>query len=152
MFIVNYQSRLAVGVVTHILVSSTPQIIEDSTGDLSTIEDSLKRVDLMSPDSSLQLALINMRQEETFIPHVHEEFELKKHSRNTQETWVVIKGKIEAYLFDLDTSPLTKVVLKEGDALITLRGGHNYKCLSPKSLVYEFKSGPYDEVKDKRRF
>jgi hypothetical protein len=93
-----------------------------------------------------------MKEKETFIPHVHEEYLLKQQLRNTQETWVVIKGKIEASLFDLDTTPITKVLLNEGDALITLKGGHNYKCLSPESLVYEFKSGPYNEVLDKRRF
>jgi cupin fold WbuC family metalloprotein len=152
LFVYKHYSRLTAGVVTHIHVSSIPLTAEDSANYLSTNEDGPKRIDLMSPDSSLQLALINMKEKETFIPHVHEEYLLKQQLRNTQETWVVIKGKIEASLFDLDTTPITKVLLNEGDALITLKGGHNYKCLSPESLVYEFKSGPYNEVLDKRRF
>ena len=152
MFVYKYYSRLSVSVVTHIHVSSLPIIAEDAANNLTTYEDIPKRIDLMSPDSPLQLALINMSEKETFIPHIHEEYELKQQLRNTQETWVIVRGQIEASLFDLDTSIIAKVLLGEGDALITLKGGHNYKCLSPESLIYEFKSGPYNEIFDKRRF
>jgi len=110
------------------------------------------RQDLLSPMDALQLAVISMKEKETFIPHLHEEFNLEAQKRRTQETWVVIKGSVMASLYDLDARLLRTIDLLEGDALITVNGGHNYECLSKNSIIYEFKSGPYYPALDKRRF
>jgi hypothetical protein len=42
--------------------------------------------------------------------------------------------------------------LSQGDAVITLRGGHNYLSLEDGTIAYEVKSGPYNPITDKRRF
>ena len=35
-------------------------------------------------------------------------------------------------------------ILKPGDASFTLEGGHNYLILEDNTLVYEYKTGPYE--------
>jgi len=35
-------------------------------------------------------------------------------------------------------------ILYVGDASFTLEGGHNYEILEDNTLVYEYKTGPYE--------
>ena len=52
-------------------------------------------------------------------------------------------------LFDIDNEFLVSHILDKGDCTITLYGGHNYTSLTNDSLVYEFKTGPYEgQLKD----
>ena len=46
--------------------------------------------------------------------------------------------------YDLDNSVLTTEILNVGDASFTLEGGHNYEILEDNTLVYEYKTGPYE--------
>jgi hypothetical protein len=59
---------------------------------------------------------------------------------------VVIRGQVEVDYFTEDGSFITKEELNAGDITISFRGGHGYRTLSADSLVYEFKSGPYEGV------
>ena len=68
-----------------------------------------------------------------------------------QESWVVIKGSVKAILYDLDDTIIAEELLEPGDISITLRGGHNYYCMTDDTLVYEYKTGPYyGQEKDKQ--
>lgn len=53
-------------------------------------------------------------------------------------------GRVKAVFYDLDNTVLQEVVLAEGDASFTLEGGHNYLILEDDTLVYEYKTGPYE--------
>ena len=67
-----------------------------------------------------------------------------------QESWVVIRGSVKVYYFDTDMNLLETHILKAGDASFTLEGGHNYEILEDDTLVYEYKTGPYEgQAKDK---
>ena len=59
-----------------------------------------------------------------------------------QESWVVLKGKIEVNFYDTNGLLLQSEILGAGDVSITLYGGHGYKILED-SIAFEFKSGPY---------
>ena len=70
-----------------------------------------------------------------------------------QESWVVIQGSVKVYFYDLDEQLLTTEILYRGDCSMTFEGGHNYEILEENTLVYEFKTGPYEGIdKDKVSF
>lgn len=110
-----------------------------------------KRQDLINPSEFIQVASLVLKKAQTFIPHKHI---FKKASLDrdiiAQESWVVIRGKVKVDYYDTDDSFLDAFILDEGDCTVTLYGGHNYTSLTSDTLVYEFKTGPYDgQIKDK---
>jgi hypothetical protein len=110
------------------------------------------RQDLLSPEQFLQLAIINFPLAETFIPHIHLDRELKTNQTRTLESWVILKGKVQSTLYDMRKNELGRIILNEGEILVTISGGHNYLSLQSGTTVAEFKSGPFDAEFDKERF
>lgn len=100
-----------------------------------------KRIDIAPEEEFLQVACLKLEEGKTFEAHQHKEN--KREVEITQESWVVIKGKVKVYYYDTDGELLTTRELHAGDCTITFRGGHNYESLSDNTLVYEFKNGPY---------
>ena len=84
-----------------------------------------------------------MEKGKTFRPHRHI---WKNRIRDViaQESWVVIQGKVQCIFYDLDNTILVKPILEPGDASFTLEGGHTYEILEDNTLVYEYKTGPYE--------
>ncbi len=91
----------------------------------------------------MQVAAIRAKEEVRFKPHYHLEKKTRSDILHSQESWVVIRGTVRAYFFDLDQSFITKVELSAGDISYSLFGGHGYEVTTPETLVYEFKTGPY---------
>jgi cupin fold WbuC family metalloprotein len=120
------------GTVSHIVIQ-----LEILPGDTS------RRNDIVNPVESLQCAVIEMSENQTFEPHVHSIKTASKSTSNTQEAWVIIKGQVEATLYNARGDVIENVLLNPGDACITLRGGHNYTAKVDGTVVYEFKTGPY---------
>ena len=84
------------------------------------------------------------------LAHIHNEVERKVYW--TQEVLYIRKGSIEASVYDTDENFVEKLIAKEGDTLILLRGGHGYKVLEDGTQVLEIKNGPYvGAEKDRRR-
>lgn len=107
------------------------------------------RNNIISNSEPLQLCTLRMNQGDTFIPHVHVKFE--KIVYTTQESWVVIRGRVKVLHFDVDGNLLNESILEVGDATVTLYGGHTYEALDDDTIVYEFKTGPYLGIeKDKK--
>lgn len=103
----------------------------------------LGRQDLMEADQFIQCSMMKMKQGTTFQPHRHI---WKDRTRRliAQESWMIVQGSVRAIFYDLDDSVITEIVLNEGDASFTLEGGHNYVILEDDTLVYEYKTGPYE--------
>ena len=101
------------------------------------------RVEVVPEDNFIQCALLNMEKGKTFKPHRHI---FKERTRNViaQESWIVIQGSVKCTFYDLDNSVLVEPVLNPGDASFTLEGGHTYTILEDNTLVYEYKTGPYE--------
>ena len=100
------------------------------------------RVEVVSENNFIQCALLNMEKGKTFQPHKH----IWKNGEEqciAQESWVVIKGKVQCTFFDVNDEVLVEPILQEGDASFTLEGGHTYTILENDTLVYEYKTGPY---------
>ena len=83
-----------------------------------------------------------MNSGQTFRAHKHITF--VKTTDIAQESWVVIQGSVICIFYDIDDSVLTTEILNVGDASFTLEGGHNYEILEDNTLVYEYKTGPYE--------
>lgn len=99
------------------------------------------RKDLVNASEFLQCAILNMPAGKTFLPHKHIWKEGPK-KFIVQESWIVLKGKVKAILYDLDNSIVDTVVLKSGELSLTIQGGHNYEILQDAQVI-EFKNGPY---------
>jgi hypothetical protein len=108
------------------------------------------RQNIIDDSQFLQIATLKLAEMETFQAHIHLWKDLPKSKNIAQESWVVIKGKVEVNFFDIDGTFLHRDVLREGDCSVSLYGGHSYSALT-ESLVYEFKNGPYlGQTKDKK--
>ena len=101
------------------------------------------RQDIVSEEHFIQCSILNMEEGKTFRPHKHI---WKERTRNViaQESWIVIQGSVKCIFYDIDDSILTTEILNVGDASFTLEGGHNYEILEDNTLVYEYKTGPYE--------
>lgn len=101
------------------------------------------RKDIVPEDNFIQCSILNMEKGKTFKPHKHI---WKERTRNViaQESWIVVQGSVLCHFYDLDDTLLTEVTLQAGDASFTLQGGHNYTILEDNTLVYEYKTGPYE--------
>jgi hypothetical protein len=47
-------------------------------------------------------------------------------------------------LYDIDDQVIATPILYPGDASFTLYGGHTYEILEEDTIVYEYKTGPYE--------
>ena len=109
------------------------------------------RIEVVSEDNFIQCALLNMKKGKTFKPHRHI---WKERTRDiiAQESWVVIQGKVKCIFYDLDDNIISTPILNPGDASFTLEGGHTYEALEEDTLVYEYKTGPYEGQKLDKTF
>ena len=85
-----------------------------------------------------------MPKNKTFRPHKHITKERTYKEQIAQESWVVIKGRVKCKFFDIDDSLIAEPILGPGDASFTLYGGHTYEILEEDTVVYEYKTGPYE--------
>lgn len=101
------------------------------------------RQDIVSEENFIQCSILNMNDGKTFKPHRHI---WKERTRNViaQESWIVVQGKVKCIFYDLDDTVIAEPILEVGDASFTLEGGHNYVILEDNTLVYEYKTGPYE--------
>lgn len=100
------------------------------------------RLDIVNPDEFIQMALIPLKEGQTFKPHQHV---FKKGPANiiSQESWVVLSGRVLVDYYDIDGKKLCMYEMPVGGLSITLRGGHNYTCKENGTKVLEIKTGPY---------
>ena len=109
------------------------------------------RQDIVPEENFIQCSILNMENEKTFKPHKHI---WKERTRNViaQESWIVIQGKVKCIFYDLDNTIIAEPILGVGDASFTLEGGHNYLILEDNTIVYEYKTGPYEGQKLDKTF
>jgi cupin fold WbuC family metalloprotein len=102
------------------------------------------RTEIIPEDNFIQCATLKMPKDKTFPPHKHIIKNRHYKEQIAQESWVVIKGSVKCIFYDLDGSILATPILKPGDASFTLYGGHTYEILEDNTIVYEYKTGPYE--------
>jgi len=110
------------------------------------------RNEIVPETNFIQCATLKMERGKTFPPHRHIVKDRHYANQIAQESWVVIKGSVKCILYDLDDTILTTPILNQGDASFTLYGGHTYEILEDDTLVYEYKTGPYEGQKLDKEF
>jgi hypothetical protein len=101
------------------------------------------RGEVVPENNFIQCAILNMDEGKTFKPHKHI---WKERTRNViaQESWIVVQGSVKCIFYDIDDQIIAEPILYHGDASFTLEGGHTYLILENDTLVYEYKTGPYE--------
>jgi hypothetical protein len=118
---------------------------------LSDIEtQGVDRVDIVDVENFIQCSSLNLKKDKTFKPHKHISKKRTYENQIAQESWVVIKGSVKCIFYDLDDTIIAEPILYAGDSSFTLGGGHNYLILEDDTIVYEYKTGPYEgQIYDK---
>lgn len=111
-----------------------------------------ERIDIVPDENFIQCAALKMQNGKTFRPHKHIKKSRSYSEQIAQESWVVIKGRVKCYFYDLDDKLLATTILEKGDASFTLEGGHTYEILEDGTIVYEYKTGPYEGQNFDKRF
>ena len=112
----------------------------------STITD--YRQDLSPEDEFIQVSARKFDKLITVAPHKH--LKIDRRSDITQETWIIIEGKVKAQIFDINDKLQNKEILSSGDCIVLFRGGHSLEVLEKNTIMYEVKNGPYfGKINDK---
>lgn len=107
-------------------------------------------VHFFTPDDfSQQLAYMNHPAGKIIQPHVHNTVLREVHY--TQEALFIRKGKLRVDFYDDKQNYLESHVLKTGDVILLVSGGHGFEVLEEIEMI-EVKQGPYAGEKDKTRF
>jgi hypothetical protein len=102
------------------------------------------RTEVVPEDNFIQCATLKMPNGKTFKPHKHITKDRRYPEQIAQESWVVIKGIVKCIFYDIDDQIISTPILYPGDASFTLYGGHTYEILEENTIVYEYKTGPYE--------
>jgi len=106
---------------------------------INRLSDITGRKDIIPEDNFIQCATLKMEKGKTFPPHKHIIKERHYNNQIAQESWVVIKGKVQCIFYDIDDSIIAEPILEAGDA--------SYTLLEDDTIVYEYKTGPYEGQK-----
>tara|TARA_B100000035_G_C21033076_1_gene569419 strand:+ start:3165 stop:3587 length:423 start_codon:yes stop_codon:yes gene_type:complete len=126
-----------------------PDLLLHVVNRLSEIEG---RTEIIPENNFLQCASLKFDKCRTFPPHYHIKKERHYKEQIAQESWVVIKGKVKCIMYDIDHTIIATPILEPGDSSYTLYGGHTYEILEEGTIVYEYKTGPYEGQKLDKRF
>jgi len=110
------------------------------------------RTEVVPEDNFIQCATLKMHNGKTFPPHKHITKNRTYENQIAQESWVVIRGRVKCIFYDLDDTIIAEPILYPGDASYTLCGGHTYQILEDDTIVYEYKTGPYEGQKLDKTF
>lgn len=81
--------------------------------------------------------------------HIH--VPMERHLRGTSEVLVVRKGILEADFYTDGKEFIYTRLLRQGDVLLLISGGHGFRCLKD-TVLLEVKQGPYLGPQEKQRF
>ncbi len=110
------------------------------------------RTEIVPTENFIQCSTLKMEFGKTFKPHKHITKKREYENQIAQESWIVIRGSVKCIFYDLDDTILAEPILYPGDASFTLYGGHNYEILEEDTIVYEYKTGPYEGQKLDKSF
>jgi len=116
------------------------------------ISDFKNRTEIIPENNFIQCAALKMPKDKTFPPHKHITKERHYKEQIAQESWVVISGRVRCILYDINDTVIATPILEAGDASFTLYGAHTYEILEEDTIVYEYKTGPYEGQKLDKEF
>lgn len=75
------------------------------------------------------------------LAHIHNKVE--RISDRTYEVLYIIKGALNADIYDMQEEKVEMLTVRQGEILILLNSGHGYTILEEDTTVLEVKNGPY---------
>jgi hypothetical protein len=106
--------------------------------------------DFFTPNNySQQLGFLKFKKNHEIIPHYHNP--IKRIVNYTRETLIIRSGAIRVDFYEKNKKYLKSRILKSGDIILLVSGGHGFHVLKKTDLV-EIKQGPYNPKSDKNRF
>jgi hypothetical protein len=111
---------------------------------VNRLSDITNRTDIIPEDNFIQCATLCMEKGKTFPAHKHITKDRHYPKQIAQESWLVVRGKVKCIFYDIDDTVLATPILEAGDASFTLYGGHTFEILEDDTIVYEYKTGPYE--------
>ena len=107
-------------------------------------------VDFITPNEySQQVAYMHHPTGQVIDAHVHNP--IHRDVILTQEVLFIKKGKLRVDFYDEYEDYLESTVLKAGDVILLISGGHGFAVLEEVEMI-EVKQGPFSGDADKRRF
>jgi hypothetical protein len=119
---------------------------------INRLEDIQDRTNVADDEQFLQLATLRMYKGQTFKPHKHIWKNSPVEHIIAQESWIVVKGRVRCIFYDLDDTVIATPIIGEGDCSMTFEGGHTYEILEQDTIVYEYKTGPYEGIEMDKTF
>ena len=92
-------------------------------------------------DYTLQLGLIEHQKGHVIKDHIHRQ-DITYKVDTTQEFLYIEKGRVFIKLYSNHWKPVGEVILKAGDFILFVSGGHGLKILQDCRII-EIKQGPY---------
>jgi cupin fold WbuC family metalloprotein len=111
---------------------------------INRLDEIFGRTEMVPENNFIQCATLRMENGKTFRPHKHITKDRHHTKQIAQESWVVIRGRVKCIFYDIDDTIIATPILEAGDASFTLYGGHTYEILEDNTIVYEYKTGPYE--------
>lgn len=98
---------------------------------------------------SQQLASMRRPKGHKIRAHVHKP--VPRSVKYTQETLFIKRGRVKINFFDENKNYLENRILKTGDVILLVSGGHDFEMLEETEMI-EVKQGPYAGEDDKECF
>ena len=98
---------------------------------------------------SLQVSKMNYPSGKLF--RVHHHILNPRTIKRTQESFVVIKGRVAVDVYDNKPTLLGTLEAGPGEAIIVYRGGHGVRILED-AVVFEIKAGQFSYVSEDKEF
>jgi cupin fold WbuC family metalloprotein len=102
----------------------------------------LKGGSLSATDESGPLQLLTLKQKKGHVVTPHSHKPVKRTTESLQECIVVLKGKVRVDLYGSEKKVVKRVIVKQGEAFITISGGHSIHFLEDTEII-ETKNGPF---------
>ena len=132
-----FYSKIDPNILLHAVVN-----LENIDSENYTKYGDIKRIEIAPPEQFLQVSLLNFNKGPVTKAHKHI-WKTSPEKTITQESMVVIKGRVKFIMYDLNDEILDEINIDSGDMTLTFQGGHTYEALEDDTVVYEYKTGPY---------
>ena len=97
-----------------------------------------------SPEDALQV--LTMKRKKGEVAKLHRHIPKKRVTETLQECLIVMRGEVRYDLFDADKRRFREVIVRAGEAMLTLGVAHEVHFLED-AEAYELKNGPHSEDK-----
>jgi hypothetical protein len=103
-----------------------------------------KSIFFTEPDNPLQLGIIKHQAGYIENPHIHKKAEVFP---NIQQVLYITKGIVAIDFFNNDGKKLGETILKEGDTILLMFGGHAIRVIEDLECL-TVKQGPYAGIEE----